>query len=83
MKSIINYVLYTVKASNVSTKEFLTLHSKLPHYLIKQKSGDLFSKIFKRLDNNYIACSMTKAFSTTTYKKQCTLFTCDELIESL
>ena len=70
-------------ASHISTYDFSTLYTSLPHNLIKQKLSSLVSKIFKNRGHNFLACSESKAFFTDAPTKKYTLFTCDECIESL
>lgn len=71
------------KASDISTYDFSTLYTSLPHDLIKQKLGSLVSKTFKTLGHNFLACSESKGFFTNASLKKYTMFTCGEFIESL
>ena len=54
----------------MSTYDFCTLYTTLPHNLIKGKLLDLIERVFKKVYQNegmlYIACNDKKAFSTST-----------------
>ena len=45
------------RAAGLSTYDFSTLYSTLPHNLIKDKLVDLFESIFEREGSLYIACN--------------------------
>ena len=51
-------------ASSLSTYDFSTLCTTLPHNLIKDKLGDLIERIFQREGSLYIACNDKHAFCT-------------------
>ncbi|MDA3086495.1 hypothetical protein OFO27_08180, partial [Campylobacter sp. CS_ED1] len=53
-------------ASSVSTYDFSTLYTSLPHNLIKDKLLKLIRDTFKREKQNFIACNNSKAFFTNT-----------------
>ena len=54
------------RATSLSTYDFSTLYTTLPHNLIKEKLLDLIEWIFKRALKNYgslyLACNDRKAF---------------------
>ena len=51
-------------ASSVSTYDFSTLYTSLPHNLIKEKIISLIKDTFKRERHLFIACNTKKAFFT-------------------
>ena len=51
------------RASSLSTYDFSTLCTTLPHNLIKDKLVDLIERIFQREGSRYIACNDRHAFS--------------------
>ena len=55
------------KASKLSTYDFSTLYTTLPHHLIKDKLIDLFNSTFIRENTQYLACNEDCAFSTSDY----------------
>ena len=50
-------------ASSLSTYDFSTLYTILPHNLIKDKLVDLIERIFQREGSRYIACNDRQDFS--------------------
>ena len=52
------------RASNLSTYDFSTLYTTLPHNLIKDKLVDLIEGTFQRKGSLYIACNDRNAFFT-------------------
>ena len=64
------------RASSLSTYDFSTLHTTLPHNLIKDKLVDLFSL--------YIACNIKKnAFFTSDAVRNHNLWSCQKVCEAL
>ena len=51
-------------ASSLSTYDFSTLYTTLPHNLIKDKLVDLIERTFQREGSLYIACNDRNAFFT-------------------
>ena len=51
-------------ASDISTYDFSTLYTSLPHNLIKEKLIKLINDTFKREKQLFIACNNSKAFFT-------------------
>ena len=47
---------------SLSTYDFSTLYTTLPHNLIKDKLIDLIERTFQREDSPYLACSDRNAF---------------------
>ena len=70
-------------ASTVSTYDFSTLYTTLPHNLIKDKLTALIRKTFNRENRSYLACNTEKAFFTDDPMKYYTNWTCSEVCESL
>ena len=52
------------RASSLSTYDFATLYTTLPHNLIKDKLVDLIERIFQREGSLYIVCNDKSAFFT-------------------
>ena len=52
------------RASSLSTYDFSTLYTTLPHNLIKDKLVDLIERTFQREGSLYIACNDKNAFFT-------------------
>ena len=68
------------KTSKLSTYDFSTLYTTLPHYLIKDKLIDLNNRTFFRENTQNLACNGECAFFTSdvnnnqklwSYKKVC------------
>ena len=57
-------------ATSLSTYDFSTLYTTLPHNLIKDKRIDLIESTFKREGSPYLACSDRNAFFTTEKPKK-------------
>ena len=49
-------------ASGLSTYDFSTLYTTLPHYLIKEKQTKLIEQTFKKEGSLYLACNDKNAF---------------------
>ena len=69
------------QASTLSTYDFSTHYTTLPHNLIKEKLIDLIEHVFKREERLYIACNATNAFFTNEDYKRYTLWPCQKVIE--
>ena len=52
------------RATSLSTYDFSTLYTTLPHNLIKEKLINLIEWTFKREGSPYIACNERQAFFT-------------------
>ena len=52
------------RATSLSTYDFSTLYTTLPHNLIKEKLVNLIEWTFKREGSSYIACNERQAFFT-------------------
>ena len=51
-------------ATSLSTYDFSTLYTTLPHRLIKDKLIDRIERTFQREDSPYLACNDSNAFFT-------------------
>ena len=83
-----NEVLQKLKLLNhqakaVSSYDFSTLYTSLPHDLIKQKLTDLIKKTFKSVKCDFVACNEKRAFFTSNTLDTYTIWTCQELCDSL
>ena len=70
-------------ASTISTYDFSTLYTTLPHDMIKDKLSKLIIKTFGREDKKYLACNADHAYFTNEPPKHYTSWTCSEVCESL
>ena len=71
------------RATSLSTYDFSTLYTTLPHNLIKEKLINLIEWTFKRECSPYIACNERQAFFTSEDTKRYKLWSCQNVCESL
>ena len=71
------------RASSLSTYEFSTLYTTLPHNLIKDKLVDLIERTFQREGSLYIACNDKNAFFTSDAVRNYNLWYCQKVCEAL
>ena len=71
------------KVSSVSTYDFSTLYTTLPHNLILEKLIALIQKTFAREKVTFLACNSERAFFTNGVVKGYTMWTCDEVCKAL
>ena len=71
------------QVSAVSTYDFSTLYTTLPHGLIKEKLVQLIEKTFAREGKPYLACNFDKAFFTLDCSTNYTLWSCTDVCEAL
>ena len=75
------------RATSLSTYDFSTLYTTLPHNLIKEKVLDLIEWVFKRALKNYgslyLACNDRKAFFTFSDQSRYTLWSCQNVCDAL
>ena len=57
-------------ASSVSTYDFSTLYTTLPHNLIKKNLTELIEQTFNREGSLYLACNEKRAFFTSEQPKR-------------
>ena len=71
------------RATSLSTYDFSTLYTTLPHNLIKEKLINLIEWTFKREGSPYIACNERQAFFTSEDTKRYKLWSCQNVCEAL
>ena len=67
----------------MSTYDFSTLYTTLPHNLIKDKLIDLIETTFQREGSPYLACNDRNAFFTSEKPKQYHAWSCQNLCDAL
>ena len=82
MKFLINQNLKALR-STLSTYDFPTLYSTLPHHLIKDKLIDLIERTFSRGKALYLICNDQRAFFTSDVYKNYNLWSCQNVCEAL
>ena len=70
-------------ASSLSTYDFYTLYTTLPHNLIKEKLTELIEQTFNREGSLYLACNDTNAFFTSEQPKRYKLWSCQKMCDAL
>ena len=71
------------RATSLSTYDFSTLYTTLPHNLIKEKLINLIDWTFKREGSPYITCNERQAFFTSEDTKGYKLWSCQNVCEAL
>ena len=71
------------RASSLSTYDFSTLYTTLPHNLIKDNLVDLIERTFQREGSLYIACNDRNAFFTSDAVRNYNLWSCQKVCEAL
>lgn len=71
------------RATSLSTYDFSTLYTSLPHNLIKEKLTDLIERSFQRSGFLYLACNDRNAFFTSEEHKFYSLWSCQKVCEAL
>ena len=71
------------RASSLSTYDFSTLYTTLPHNLIQDKLVDLTERTFQREGSLYIACNDRNAFFTSDAVRNYNLWSCQKVCEAL
>ena len=66
-------------ASGLSTYDFSTLYTTLPHNLIKEKLTELIEQTFNREGSLYLACNDKNAFFTSEQPKRYKLWLCQKM----
>ena len=67
-------------ASGLSTYDFSTLYTTLPHNLIKEKLTELIEQTFNREGSLYLACNDKNAFFTSEQPKRYKLWSCQKIV---
>ena len=71
------------RASSLSTYDFSTLYTSLPHNLFKDKLVNLIERTFQREGSLYIACNDKNAFFTSDAVRNYNLWSCQKVREAL
>ena len=70
-------------ASGLSTYDFSTLYTTLPHILIKDKLTKLIEQTFNREGSLYLDCNDKNAFFTSEQPKEYKLWSCQIMCDAL
>ena len=70
-------------ATSLSTYDFSTLYTTLPHNLFKDKLIDLIERSFNRECSHYLACNDRNAFFTLEKPKQYHAWSCQNVFDAL
>ena len=70
-------------ATSLSTYDFSTLYTTLPHLMIKDKLTDLIERIFNRECCPYLACNDRNAFFTSEKPKKYNVLSCQNVCDAL
>ena len=65
------------QASTISTYDFSTLCTTLPHNLIRNQLVDLIENTFRRKEILYMVCNEERAFFASEENKKYDLWSCD------
>lgn len=71
------------QASSISTYDFSTLYTTLPHELIKIKLKSLIHKTFAREKKSFLACNNFKAFFTNESIDRYKMWTCPDVCDAI
>ena len=71
------------KTSTLSTYDFSTLYTTLPHHLIKDKLIDLIEHMFSQEKAFYLACNDQGAFFTSDVYKHYNSWSCQKVCGAL
>ena len=71
------------QASSISTNDFSTLYTTLPHDLIKNQLVDLIEKTFRREEALYLACNVERAFFASEEHNKYDLWSCQKVTDAL
>ena len=71
------------RATSLSTYDFSTLYTTLPHNFTKEKLINLIEWTFEREGQPYIACNERQAFFTSADTKRYKLWSCQNVCEAL
>ena len=70
-------------ASGLSTYDFSTLYTPLPHNLIKEKLTELMEQTFNRVGSLYLACNDKNAFFTSEHPKRFKMWSRQKMCDAL
>ena len=71
------------QASTISTYDFSTLYTTLPHTLIRNQLVDLFENTFRREEVLYLASNEEHAFFASEEHKRYDLWSCQKVTDAL
>ena len=71
------------QSSKLSTYDFSTLYTTLPHHLIKDKLIDLINRTFIRENTQYLACNEECAFFISDVYNNHNLWSCQKVCDAL
>ena len=71
------------QASTISTYDFSTLYTTLPHKLIRDQLVDLIENTFRREEVLYLACNEERAFFASEEHKRYDLWPCQKVTNAL
>ena len=74
---------FVMRATSLSTYDFSTLYTTLPHNLIKDKRIDLIERTFQREGSPYLACNDRNAFFTSEKPKKYHAWSCQNVCDAL
>ena len=81
---IFHLQIIVYKSTSLSTYDFSTLYTTLPHNLIKEKLLDLIERIFYKMEGKlYLACNNKKAFITSADHRGYHLWSCQNVFDAL
>ena len=85
LKILVRYLINSrgFHATSLSTYDFSTLYTTLPHKLMKEKLINLIEWTFKREGSPYIACNERQAFFTSGDTKRYKLWSSQNVCEAL
>ena len=76
-------VVSDFNATSLSTYDFSTLYTTLPHNLIKDKLIEIIERTFQREGSPYLACNDRNAFFTSEKPKQYHAWSCQNVCDAL
>ena len=76
-------ILDKLNATSLSTYDYSTLYTTLPHNLIKDKLIDLIERTFQREGSPYLACNDRNAFFTSEKTKKYHAWSCQNVCDAL
>ena len=71
------------QASTISTYDFSTLYTTLPHNLIRNQLVDLIENTFRHEEALYLACNEERAFFASEEHKKYDLWSCQKVADAL
>ena len=71
------------EAGSISTYDFSTLYTTLPHHLIKKKLCELIQWTFGRENKLFIACNDYNTFFTSNPENNYTMWSCETVCDAL